>query len=407
MEGGWKNGNENGDWKMNEKKELGVDLHNRVTGEELEKLLKLQLDALEGDPGLAAALPPLMVWGAPGLGKSSILRDVAEERGIGFIDVRLAQREPVDIRGLPVPGPDGVKWLVASEWPRDPGSRGIILFDEITSADRSLQVAAYEFILDRRLGELYRVPDGWYICAAGNRTGDRAVAGTMSSALANRFLHVELQEDAESWIAWALAHDIHPSVTGFIRFRPGCLFNQEGENLERGWPTPRAWERVSRMLARFAAGDEGLLRKVVYGLVGNRAGVEFMEFHKINAQFDDVLGMMTDPTRAVRIPDGADRKYALCAAMTYLLWRGRNAEEEARRIDGFFRICMAMTSDFASMAMMDAMAGNRRGESGRFAERLFRHPRYAEWAEKHGKALRKRWGTAHTEVRRDRGTEEK
>lgn len=372
------------------KSETTLDLHNRVTGEELEKLLKMQLDALSEDHEMANALPPLMVWGAPGLGKSSILRDVARERGIGFIDVRLAQREPVDIRGLPVPGPDGVKWLVASEWPRDPKSKGIILFDEITAADRTLQVAAYEFILDRRLGDLYRVPDGWYICAAGNRTEDRAVAATMSSALANRFLHVEMQEDVESWIRWARTHDVHPSVMGFLRYRPGLLFRQEGENLERGWPTPRSWERVSRMLARFGGDDETLLRKVVYGLVGNRAGVEFLAFHALNATFDDVLAMMTDPSRKVVVPEASDRRYALCAAMTYLLWRGRDEADTARRIDGFYRICMELTSDFASMAMMDAMAGNGRQESTAFAERLFRHARYAEWAKKHGKALRKR-----------------
>ena len=369
----------------------GIDLHNKVTGEELEKLLKMQLKALTANPELAKTLPPLMVWGAPGLGKSSILQDVARELGIGFIDVRLAQREPVDIRGLPVPGPDGVKWLVASEWPRDPNSRGVILFDEITAADRSLQVAAYEFILDRRLGELYKVPDGWYICAAGNRTEDRAVSTTMSSALANRFLHVEMQEDVESWIAWARTHDIHPSVMGFVRYRPGYLFHQEGENLERGWPTPRAWERVSRMLDVFGLEDMSLLRKVVYGLVGNRAGVEFMEFHKINETFDDVLEMMRDPTKPIKVPDAADRKYALCAAMTYLVWRGKDEVEEARRIDGFYRICMELTSDFASMAMMDAMAGNMRDESSVFAEKLFRHPRFKEWSEKHGKALRKRY----------------
>lgn len=225
-----------------------LDTHNRITAAQLHRLVNLQLDTLAKNPERAAELPPLMVWGAPGLGKSTILRDAAREAGIGFIDVRLAQREPVDIRGLPVPGPDGVKWLVSSDWPRDPASRGIILFDEITAADRSLQVAAYELILDRRLGELYRVPDGWYICAAGNRTGDRAVATTMSSALANRFLHVELGEDAEGWVAWALRHGILPVVTAFVRFRPGLLFNQEGENLERGWPTPRAWERVSLSL---------------------------------------------------------------------------------------------------------------------------------------------------------------
>ena len=368
-----------------------LDMHNKITATQLHRMVRLQLDTLAKRPELAAVLPPLMVWGAPGLGKSTILRDAAREAGIGFIDVRLAQREPVDIRGLPVPGPDGVKWLVSSDWPRDPKSRGIILFDEITAADRSLQVAAYEFILDRRLGELYRVPDGWYICAAGNRTGDRAVATTMSSALANRFLHVELGEDAESWAAWALRHAILPSVVGFIRFRPGLLFNQEGENLERGWPTPRAWERVSRMLEVMAAEDEELVRHMVYGLVGNRAGVEFMEFRKTSATMDDVLAMMRDPSAEIKIPQKADMKYALCSAAAYHVWRGQDAQDAARRLDGFYRLCMALSSDFASMLMMDAMTGTGLISEKEACERLFAHKSYKEWREKHGKALNKRY----------------
>ncbi|MBO4630993.1 MAG: AAA family ATPase, partial [Lentisphaeria bacterium] len=152
----------------------------------LETLFRSILDSLWNGKAAPEKLPPLMVWGAPGLGKSTIIRELAKEYGVDFIDVRLAQREPVDIRGLPVPTEKGVEWRVSAEWPRDPNSKGIILFDELTAADRSLQVAAYEFILDRRLGDLYKVPDGWYICAAGNRTEDRAVATTMSSALANR-----------------------------------------------------------------------------------------------------------------------------------------------------------------------------------------------------------------------------
>ena len=363
-----------------------LDLHNRVSAAELANLLNTQLEALAEDPSLAKALPPLMVWGAPGLGKSSILRDVAAERGIGFIDVRLAQREPVDIRGLPVPGEEGVKWLVASEWPRDPKSRGIILFDEITAADRSLQVAAYEFILDRRLGELYKVPDGWYICAAGNRTQDRAVAATMSSALANRFLHVEMVDDVESWIAWASAHDIHPSVTGFIRFRPTCLFNQEGENLERGWPSPRSWERVSHMVKLLGDKSVSLLRKAVYGLVGNRAGVEFLEFFKMCATFDDILEMMTNPEMPVRIPPEADRRYALCSAMSYMLWRGKTADDERSRLDGFFRISMALPPDFATMAMADVMSAQGKRDPARIA-RLRGHPAYREWLKKFGTAM--------------------
>ena len=374
---------------MENQMDTKLDMHNRVTGEQLERILKLQLETLAKRPEMAKVLPPLMVWGAPGLGKSSILQKAARDQGIGFIDVRLAQREPVDIRGLPVPGPDGVKWLVSSDWPRDPKSRGIILFDEITAADRSLQVAAYEFILDRRLGELYKVPDGWYICAAGNRTEDRAVAATMSSALANRFMHVELGEDVESWVAWALKSDIQPSVVGFLRFRPAMLFNQKGENLERGWPTPRSWERVSRMLEVMKDEPEELVRHMVYGLVGNRAGVEFMEFKKMSESFADALALMRNPDAEVKIPQRADMKYALCSAVAYYVWRGKDEAESKLLLDGFYRICMEMTSDFASMLMMDAMSGTQSVSREEACDRLFMHKDYKAWAEKHGKALKK------------------
>ncbi|MBR0457695.1 MAG: hypothetical protein IJJ26_00520 [Victivallales bacterium] len=70
--------------------------------------------------------------------------------------------------------------------------------------------SAYELILDRRLGDLYQVPDGWYICTVGNRIEDVAVSTTMTSALANRFMHVELGEDVEAWVHWATQHNIHP-----------------------------------------------------------------------------------------------------------------------------------------------------------------------------------------------------
>ncbi|MBO4345251.1 MAG: AAA family ATPase [Victivallales bacterium] len=366
-----------------------IDMHNRVNGFELKHLVSRNMEAIAERPETAGLIPPIMVWGAPGLGKSSILRQVAKDLGVGFIDVRLAQREPVDIRGLPVPGEDGVKWLVSSDWPRDMNSRGIILFDEITAADRSLQVAAYEFILDRRLGELYTVPNGWYICAAGNRTEDRAVATTISSALANRFMHLELGEDTESWLSWARRHDIRPEVMGFIRFSPQSLFRQKNENLERGWPSPRAWERVSRMLDILDGDDESFIRKTVYGLVGNRAGVEFMEFRKLSASFGDVKSMMTDPSAPVVIPERADMRYAIVTAMTYFLWRGRSKSEEAALIDGFYRLCMKLPSDFATMAMMDAIIGEEQENDKQKMEKLFQHKSFKEWSAKHGKELKK------------------
>lgn len=373
-------------------KKTVLDIHNLVTATELQDILNTQLDALFADPKITATLPPLLIHGSPGCGKSSIVRELCVSRGLDFIDVRLAQMEPCDIKGLPVPNKDTkcMDWFVNSTWPRDINGKGIIFLDEITSADRSIQVAAYELVLDRRLGKQYTVPSGYLIVAAGNKTDDRAVATAMSSALANRFMHVELKEDAESWCSWGRINEVHPAVLGFITYRPSMMFNMEGENLERGWPTPRAWERVSQICHIYKNSKDTLLRKMVYGLVGNGAGAEFMNFYKINVEFDNILDIMCDPDSIIKIPESADRKYALCSAMVYLIWRGKDTQDETRRLNGFFRICCELTSDFASMAMFAALQGKNPAETKHRCKTLLNHPLFKTWKTKHGAALSKR-----------------
>ena len=349
-------------------------------------ILRFLLERLHGNPAEAAELPPVMLWGPPGVGKSTVVRELCTELGIGFIDVRLAQREPVDIRGLPVPGEDAVRWLPASEWPRDPDSRGIILFDELTAADRTLQVAAYEFILDRRLGDLYRVPDGWLIAGAGNRASDRAVALAMSSALANRFCHLELEADLDTWLDWARDADIHPLVTAFLRFRPELLFAMEGD-VERGWPSPRSWARVSRLVVAAEAagmgGDEQHL--LVQGLVGQGAGIEFDAFRTWADKMGDVRAMLTGKGK-IRVPERADQRYAFVSALVHYLHR---AKEPAGLAGRFIAIGLELTGDFAAMAMVEAMRG---GEE--LAVALMRHPDFAAWTRKHGQAFARRGAAA-------------
>jgi len=371
-----------------------LDIHNKVSSKELYDIIKTNTTALLKDSSKANKIPPTFVWGGAGVGKSTIIKSVADDLGIGFIDFRLTQREPVDMRGLPVPNKDThtVEWYVTGDFPKDPDSKGIILFDELSAADKSLQVAAYEIILDRRLGSLYSLPKGWYVVAAGNRTTDHAVSTTISSALANRFLHVEIEPNTEDWVLWAQHHDIHPSVVGFINYRNEFLFHMDHENLERGWPSPRSWERVSHILNTYdnLGAESQVVRKLVYGLVGNRAGVEFMEFHRINAQFDNVLDYMLDPRKTIKIPEKADAKYALVSSMNYLLWRGKDEEDQKKRIDGFYRISMELPADFAAMAMVAAMAGNSKEMEAHCAETLFHHDRYKDWSKKYGQTLRKR-----------------
>lgn len=368
---------------------VAIDTHNKVNITELEEILKTNVQMIIENPSMAMTIPPILIHSSPGVGKSSIVRQVAEKLGIGFVDVRLAEMESVDIRGLPSVDKDrGVmKWNAPDFWPRDPDSKGIIFLDEITSCDKSCQVAAYELILDRKIGDFYHVPNGWYIVSAGNLTTDRAVAMTMSSALSNRFMHVELDVDVEQWISWATTHNIHPSVTGFIQYRPMNLFNMEKENLERGWPSPRSWHRVSEMTNIYGS-NENLLRKIVYGLVGPAKGVEYMEFHRLNKSFDNIIDMMYGKV-PIKIPEKTDQLYAMCSTLVYVLWRGKDEKDEDARLNGFFKIVSEMRPEFVMMCIQSAMKGVSEDKSTYCAKKIYYHPMYRKCLDKYNKLISK------------------
>jgi hypothetical protein len=133
--------------------------------------------------------------------------------------------------------------------------------------------------------------------------------------------------------------------------------------------------------------DEDILRHTVYGLVGNRAGVEFMAFHK-SAHNLSVKDMMLGKCE-IKIPQKADLRYALCSGVAYYIWRGQNEEESQALLDGFFRISEKLSSDFACMAMCDAMTGGGVIAEGDAANRLFHHSSYKDWAKIHSKTMKK------------------
>ena len=368
---------------------MATTTHNIVHANEIKDTLRDFMDGLLENPERADKIPATMIWGPPGVGKSTVVKSLAKEMGIGFVDIRLAQMESIDIRGLPVPDKENhnVQWFPSSIFPKDNEKGGFIFLDELSAAPKDTQVAAYELILDRQLGggDIYKVPNKWLIVAAGNRAEDRAVSTTMSSALATRMMHFELEADADEWIEWALSHDVYPTVVGFIKFKPKMLLDMEDQNLERGFPTPRSWERVSEACKLIK--NEARLRKAVAGLVGVAASREFMEFHKMSSQMDSVLDMMLDDKKKVVIPTRDDLKYVMTSAMVYHVWRGKSEDETKKLIGGFLRIAMELPPAFSVTAMTAARSGNDRISRIEAAMKLMRHPNYKEWKSKFGKNL--------------------
>ena len=336
--------------------------------------------------------PPVFLWGPPGVGKSDITRQVAKEKGIDVIDVRLGQMDAVDMRGIPYVENGVTKWAVPDFFPRVKDKEAILFLDELSSAEQAIQVAAYQLILERQIGE-YKLPPKVYVCAAGNRAQDNAVSLPISSALANRMLHIEVEVDPEAWCAWTVTAGIAPEVIGFIRFCPKMLFNLD-KDCERGWPSPRSWARVSEILSYGL--DPDALRAGVVGLVGESAAAQFLAYYKQSQALGDIRAVMLDPTSKWKLPTRNDMLFAVATSIAYWAWRGETTAESAKLLDGFYRIGLQLPAAFAAVALVDAMSGGQDADAGKDKERearaqqLIAHKLYLEWQKKFSSEMQKK-----------------
>lgn len=273
---------------------------------------------------------PVMLWGPPGVGKSQMVAQVAERHAVPIIDIRLSQMEPSDLRGIPFRIGNQVEWAIPALLPDQErhGPDGILFLDEITSAPPAVSAAAYQLILDRRLGE-YQVPAGWAIFAAGNRQGDRGVTYTMPAPLANRFSHFEVDTNLDDWVLWAYRNQIDERVIAFLRFRPELLFDFDPAHNPVAFPSPRSWEFAHRGLQKFTDHPQ-LLQGTLQACVGPAAGVELHAFVNSLEQMPDLDAIVNGVEWTV--PAEVDLQYAVAAALVGRAVRAMGGSEQARII---------------------------------------------------------------------------
>ncbi|MCP4075451.1 MAG: AAA domain-containing protein [Gammaproteobacteria bacterium] len=256
---------------------------------------------------------PVMLWGPPGIGKSQIVMQIGTNHNLPVIDIRLSQMEPSDLRGIPFKHEDKVEWAVPSMLPDKDihGESGILFLDEINSAAPSVSAAAYQLILDRRLGN-YQVPDGWAIFAAGNRQGDRGVTYAMPAPLANRFSHYEIDLNLDDWVAWAYKNGVDERIIGFLRFRPELLFDFDPAHNPVAFPSPRSWEFSHRALQKFID-LPNLLLGSLQACVGQAAGIECHAFIESLDQMPDLDKILSGED--IKAPEEIDLQYAVASAL--------------------------------------------------------------------------------------------
>ncbi|MFN3265524.1 MAG: AAA family ATPase [Deinococcales bacterium] len=266
----------------------------------------------------------VMLWGAPGIGKSSIVRQVAHNHGLEFTDLRLSQLAPTDLRGLPVAEAGVAKWFPPEFLPTK--GRGVLFLDELNMAAPTMQGIAQQLILDRAVGS-YTLPDGWFVWAAGNRREDRASVFEMPAPLANRFIHLEVGVDLESFKRYALKHNLDERIIAFLVFRPNLL--HAPDTVRPAWASPRSWEMASRLLGA---------KLSIAPAVGEGTEVEFQAFERIYANLPKIEAILggdlslefpTEPSARYAVTIGlAARASNAMQVQNALSWLVQRAEVE-------------------------------------------------------------------------------
>lgn len=352
---------------------------------------------------------PAMIWGPPGIGKSELIAEIAEEQNRPVIDMRLLLLEPTDIKGIPYYHPETrtMKWAQPADLPstisenefavaraiRDEAagrvaaleatpkksvtaeiatvlaqaklelekaetkleqlrvshelSRAILFLDEMNAAPQSVQAAAYQLVLNRRVGE-YHLPKGVSMVCAGNRDSDKGVTFRMPSPLANRLIHIEMASNFDDWQKWAINNHIHPDVVGFLTHHKQKLFTFDPKSNEKAFATPRSWVFVSQLIND--RDPESMQTALVSGAVGGGLAGEFAAHRRVAAKMPKPEDVLLGKETKLNVKE-ISAMYSLTISMCYTLqeWVGRAKNKENgftmsdwnKCVDNFFEFMMS------------------------------------------------------------------
>lgn len=309
--------------------------------------------------------PSVMMWGQPGVGKSQGVKQIAEEvekltsKKVVVTDVRLLLFNPIDLRGIPVANNDKTLaiWLKPKILDMDPSENivNILFLDEISAAPQTVQAAAYQLVLDRKIGE-HALPDNCFVIAAGNRVTDKSVAYKMPKALANRFLHLNIETNFNAWVNWAVTHGIHPIVTAFLASRPSLLNTYNSTDDSNVFATPRSWEMVSNILNNVST-DFNSIRPLIAGLVGEGITLNLKTF--FNLEFD--LPKISDIFNGKDVPikKEAPWLYAVVSSMVHYV---QNNEISVENLANSLNFARKLPNEFKIFLLKNYFTNNKKYE---------------------------------------------
>jgi MoxR-like ATPase len=271
-----------------------------------------------------AVVRPVFLWGAPGVGKSSMVRQFAASLGLDCVSLLGTQLAPEDLIGVPQIVDGRSRFCPPEQIARD---RPYCLFlDELNAASPDVQKAFYSLILDRRVGS-YELPAGSVVIGAGNRATDQALARPMASALVNRLVHIHLTASATDWLAWAVTNGIHPWVVEYLTQRPDHLWTAPPKT-EEPFSTPRSWHMLSDVLT--SCGDtitEDTIALMAYATLTKSHAAAFCAYRKAARHAFDFEAIVKGDARWPADPSDRDILYFLAETFRARLVKELPAEK--------------------------------------------------------------------------------
>ena len=295
---------------------------------------------------------PIFIWGAPGIGKSELVQQIVDSGELGnayMIDLRLALMEPTDLRGYPFRNPENnlMEWAPPADLPTqelaDAHDTIVLFLDELNSAPPSVQAAAYQLVLNKRIGQ-YKLPTNVKIVAAGNRETDRGVTYRMPSPLTNRFRHINMEVNFEDWSIWATDNKVHQDVIGYLTYSKADLFDFDPKTSSQAFATPRSWTFVSEILNTegFDSASDFQQKAEVAGAIGEGMAIKFCEHRKIASQLPNPEDVLNGKVKKLDIKEKS-AQYSFAIGLCYeLADLSDNGSEEAfdEGVDYFFEFIM-------------------------------------------------------------------
>ena len=288
---------------------------------------------------------PIFLWGPPGIGKSDIIKQLGTELDAHVIDVRLSLWEPTDIKGIPYFDSvnETMKWAPPAELPSkefaSKHNKIVLFLDEMNSAAPSVQAAAYQLVLNRRVGT-YELPDNVVLVAAGNRETDKGVTYRMPAPLANRFVHLEMTCDWDDWQEWAVENRVHKDVVGFLTFSKKDLYDFDPKSGSRAFATPRSWSFVSELLHDDDC-DVDTLTDLTCGSVGEGLAVKFMAHRKHASKMPNPSDILSGKVKKMDSKE-ISAQYSLVVSLCYELKDAcdKNVKNWNDQVNYFFQFMM-------------------------------------------------------------------